>query len=138
MDFPVADEVSVPWKSEDIANEDLLWMRVHRVWFNPDGSIKPGVFKNNPTAQDGMSTDWQKYARPEETRSRAKTPKDNAVIQLVVGEVRRIPDQNVVHTPNLETKNRAHTDVFGEKHPEARLQFSRIYRAVIPLDAKPG
>jgi hypothetical protein len=56
----VADEVSVPWKSEDIANEDLLWMRVHRVWFNPDGSIKPGVFKNNPTAQDGMSTDWQK------------------------------------------------------------------------------
>ena len=135
MDFPVADEVSVPWESEDIPNEDLLWMRVHRRSFDPEGRIMPGAFRNRPTPQDGMSTDWQKYARPEETRSRARNPKDNAVIQLVVGEVRRIPDQTVVHTPDPKTQNRAHTDVFGEKHPEARLQFSRIYKVVISLDA---
>ena len=59
---------------------------------------------------------------------------DNAVIRLMADDVRCIPDQTVVHTPDLATRNRAHTDVFGEKSTEARLKFSRIYKLVIPLE----
>jgi hypothetical protein len=129
----VADEVSVPWQSEDIPDADSLWMRVHRMWFDSQGNISPSSFQNRPTDQDGMSTDWQKYADPEDTRSRAKKPQDNAVIRLVVGQVRQIPDQSVVHTPDSKTNNRAHTDVFGQKHPEARVKLSRICKIVIPL-----
>jgi hypothetical protein len=135
VDFPVADEMTAGWESEDIPNEDLLYMRIHRQSFDASGNIFPGAFKNRPEPKDGMSTDWQKYARPEDTRSRAKSPKDNAVVQMVVGEVRRIPEQTVVHTPDLITPNRAHTDVFGEKNTEARLKFLRICQVVLPLDS---
>jgi hypothetical protein len=131
MDFLVADEVNVSWESENIPDEDSLWMRVHRMWFDAQGNVLPGSFQNRPTAQDGMSTDWQKYANPEYTRSRAKKPQDNAVIRLVVGEVRQLPNQSVVHTP--DSNNRAHTDVFGEKHPEVRVKLARMCRIVIPL-----
>jgi len=132
VDFPVVDEVNVSWTSEDIPDSDSLWMRVHRQWVRSGENVSPGAFQNRPKAQDGMSTDWEKYARPEDTKARGKNPQDNAVIRLVVGEVRQIPDQNVVHTPDPATNNRAHTDVFGEKHTEARLKLSRICKT-IPL-----
>jgi hypothetical protein len=134
VDFSVADEVSLVWPSENIPNEDSLWMRVHRTWIDSNGDIRPGAFQNRPTHKDGMSTDWAKYARPEDTRFRAKNPRENAVIQLIVGKVREIPDQTVIHTPDSATNNQAHTDVFGEKHTEARVKLSRIYKLVIPLD----
>jgi hypothetical protein len=133
MDFSVVDELTV-WQSEDIPDVDSLWMRVHRMWIDANGDIRPGVFQNKPTNKDGMSTDWERYARPEDTRSRARNPRDNAVIRLVVGEIRNIPDQFVVHTPDAATGNRAHTDVFGDKHPEARLKLSRISKFVIPIN----
>lgn len=132
----MADEVSDPWVSEPIPDEDLLYMRVHKTWFDSDGSIITGVLKNMPTDQDGMSTDWQKYSRPQETRLRARKPQDNAVIQMVVGKVREIPNQIVVHTPDHANNNRAHTDVFGEKKdPEIRIKFSRICEVVLSFDA---
>ena len=134
MDFSVADELGVTWERQDIPDIDLLWMRVHRMWLGADGKVFPGAFKNRPSDKDGMSTDWQKYATPEQTRNRAKTPKDNAVIQFVVGAVRKVADQTVVHTPDRATNNRAHTDVYGEKHTEARLQLSRIYTPVISVE----
>jgi hypothetical protein len=129
MDLPMADEVS-SWASEEIPNDDYLWMRVHKNDL-PNGDIAPGAFKNRPTSKDGMSTDWEKYATPQETRNRGRIPTDNAVIRLRVGEVREIPDQTVVHTPI--TSNRAHTDVFGDKHPQARVLLTRICKIVIPL-----
>jgi hypothetical protein len=55
----------------------------------------------------------------------------NAVIAMGVGEVRRIPGQSVKHTPQQE--NRAHSDVFGEKDEEARVQLNRIATMVLPL-----
>src|SRR3990172_8931272 len=131
MDLSVADEVS-SWASEPIPSENYLWMSAHKTQL-PDGEIAPGAFKNRPTTKDGMSTDWDKYATPEDTRNRGKIPKDNAVIRLLVGDVRKIPDQTVVHTPDLKTPNRAHTDVFGEKNPEVRVKLVRISKIVIPL-----
>ena len=129
MDLSVADAVS-SWPTEEIPDNDYLWMRVHKMRV-PSGEIRPNAFQNRPTTKDGMSTDWEKYATPEATRNRGNIPKDNAVISLRVGEVRKIPDQTVVHTPI--TSNRAHTDVFGDKHPETRVLLTRICKIVIPL-----
>lgn len=106
-------------------------MRVHKTWLKRDGSIGLGVFKNAPTPWDGMSTDWQRYSTPEQTRNRVtrKPPAEYAVIKMLVEKVRAIPDQMVEHTPLPD--NRAHTDVLGEKDEEARLLFGRIYEVVI-------
>lgn len=120
----MANEI-VPWEVEEIPDQDILFMRIPRIYF-PDGILNPAAFHNTPTRKDGMSTDWNKYSTARDTRRRSqrKPPEEHAVVQLVVGEVRKIPDQTVVHAPLLS--NRAHTEVFGEKHPEARLKFGRL------------
>jgi hypothetical protein len=133
VDLFVANEVTESWVSENIPDDDLLYMRVHKNLFDQTGVIFPGAFKNRPTSNDGMSTDWAKYTHPEETRSRGRSPEDNAIIQMLVRKVRLIPGQKVAHTPDLVTPNRAHSDVFGEKTTEARLKFSRIFEIVIPF-----
>ncbi|HKG24248.1 MAG TPA: hypothetical protein VKB09_01305 [Thermomicrobiales bacterium] len=87
------------WPVEDIPDTDTLYMRVHRQWLR-DGNVLPGCFQNRPDEATGaMSTDWAKYATPNETRQRAKRPEMNAVIALNVGQVRAIPEQRVVHSP---------------------------------------
>lgn len=80
-----------------------------------------------------MSTDWSKYATPEDTLCRAKIPSDNGVIGMVVGEVRGIPGLTVEHSSLPE--NRSHTDVFGKKDPEVRLRLLRICRWMIRVPA---
>jgi len=127
MVVDVANPIGSPWQSENIPDIDTLYMRVHKGWFNEDGTINPGVFRDRG---DGMSTDWSKYSTPGDTCNRAKTPEENSVISMNVGEVRTIPNQLVRHTPDEKLNNRAHTDVVGNKepksNPEARVRFSRI------------
>ncbi len=77
-----------------------------------------------------MSTDWDKYSTAWETLGRARAPRDNAIIDMSVEDVRSIPGQTVEHCRTPE--NRAHTDVIGKKDPEARIKFQRICRIVIP------
>lgn len=81
MDNSLADEI-VPWDPEEIPNQDLLFMRVHRQWLHEDGSISAGAFQNRPTKADGMSTDWEKYSFARATKERAPRPEDNAVVCL--------------------------------------------------------
>jgi len=122
------------WPVEYIPNEDSLYMRVHRTWFKPNGQISPGAFQNRG---DGMSTDWSKYSTPEETRLRArKAPGDNAVVAMVVKDVRAVPGQQVEHTPLPQ--NQAHTDVRGEKDEEARVLIGRIAAVTLPLSEQKG
>ena len=122
------------WPKEDIPGSDRLYMRVHRV-FEVDGELQPGVFRDHPPKGEdrAMSTDWSKYATPEETLRRAKVPSDNGVIGMVVGEVREIPGLKVEHSPLPE--NRSHTDIFGKKDPEVRLRLLRICRWMIRVPA---
>ena len=84
-----------------------------------------------------MSTDWDKYSSPEETLQRARNPADNGVIQMVVGDVRQVPGLRVEHTPDFP-RNRAHTDVYGEKSTEARVKLLRICTWVIPISPQAG
>lgn len=117
------------WPAEDILNEDQLFYRVHRMWVRK-GEVIPTAFQNRNA---GMSTDWDKYSTPGETRVRARIPQDNGVVALLVGNVRQVPNQAVVHAPLLE--NRAHAEVRGEKDEEARVLLGRLAVWRIQLSA---
>lgn len=77
-----------------------------------------------------MSTDWEKYATPEETRARGRNPLQQAVVEFLAGEVRNLSGQTVEHKPDDD--NRAHTEVVGEKNEKVRLKFTRICTWAIP------
>ena len=124
----MADEKQLgAWPKESIPNAALLFMRVHELW-RRNGGVSPGAFKNH---NGGMSTDWEKYAAPEETRGRGREPERNAVVALAAGDVRQVPGQVVEHTPQVD--NRAHGDVFGQKDTEARFKLRRLASIVIPF-----
>lgn len=128
MAIRMVNGITAMWAIEEIPDEDALYMRAQRGYFR-DGELIPGVFRDR---QGAMSTDWSKYSTPEQSRSRARTPEDNAIIQLAVGRVRQEAKQSVQHEPIPE--NRAHTNVYGQKDAEARVQLLRICRTVLPLD----
>jgi hypothetical protein len=128
MDSTLAQQVI--WESEQVPDSAFLYLRVHKNNIESDGTPAPGAFRNLPKTDPsaGMSTDWNKYSTPTETRGRAKTPSDNAVAKLSVIGIRAIEGQRVEHTPkNDGERNRAHTDVFGTKTPEVRIKLKRIY-----------
>jgi hypothetical protein len=126
----------MPFPVEDVPDADRLFLRVH--WRHvKDGMPEPSAFDNHET---GMSTDWAKYATSAETLARAHRPARRGVVSLVVGDVRTVPGQTVIHEPTDD--NRAHTEVFGEKTPEVRMKLRRLVRWEIqvppPPDAQPG
>jgi len=122
----MANEEIVSWPKENIPDQALMFMRVHRNFLDDKGDPTPGVFRNH---NKGMSVDWNKYSTPKETLSRARKPAENGIIQMVARNIRQLPSQTVEHSP-LEA-NRAHSEVFGEKDTEVRLKFSRIFKWTI-------
>ncbi len=75
--FNVATPITSPWAKQEIPNEDLLYMRVHKNHIDRDGKIAFIAFRNHgdpkdPSKEPGMSTDWQEYSTAEECRQRAK------------------------------------------------------------------
>jgi len=142
--FSVVAEINPPWEQEEVPDNALLFMRVHRSLVDEFGQVMPRAFvnhsdPNDPSSQPGMSTDWEKYSSAEECRQKAnqsgKQPANYAVVQMRVGEVRGIPEQSVVHSPINEPPiiNRAHTDVFGEKDEEVRLSLFQISAVALSL-----
>ncbi len=132
MDSSLVNEISREWEAEDVPDPDFLFMRVHYRFLDQDGEPMPGAFRNRPDESGGMSVDWQKYSTPQETRARARDPSANIVIEFLAGAVRKIPNQTVVHTPDADRYNRAHTDIRGEKKRpvEIRERFMEVYRKV--------
>ena len=118
------------WAVEEIPDKDALFMRVHKTWFKTGAGISLKAFQNRA---GGMSTDWSRYSTAHETRERARRPGDNAVVQMITGEVRQVPGQHVQHSP--VPANRAHTDVRGEKDEQARVLLGRLAAVVLPLSA---
>lgn len=119
----MAGEPEVIWPTEDIPDGDRLFMRVHQNQVDQDRPM-PVAFRNHG---DGMSTDWQKYRSAVETQHAGAQPADRyGVVEMPVGAVRAVPDQSVVHTPDAQSGNRAHTDVKGEKTTEVRVKLGRL------------
>ena len=127
----VASGVKSVWEVEEIPDTDHLYMRIHRMWTDQKTREPiPGAFRIRK-GETGMSVDWAKYSTLEESRQRAKKPDDNAIVEMRVGAVRELSNQEVQHSPILE--NRSHTEITGEKTTEIRLLFLRRCRMVLPL-----
>ena len=127
------------WPKEEIPDEASVLMRIHRAWMR-DGGVMLGAFQDRGR---GMSVDWSKYSKSEETRQRARRPADNGVIGMAVSGIRSIEGLEAEHDPvqentcdaegNLIPPNRAHAEVLGEKTEERRVKLSRIYSWEIRL-----
>jgi hypothetical protein len=134
----VVGDVVGPWPVEFIPDADQLYMRVHRRWLER-GDLDPGCFQDHPKRGGSMSTDWNRYATPEQTQRGGvrSGPSDNAVLALDVSAVRAIQGQTVEHAPIFGEPdvpdNRAHAEVFGPKNAETRVRYLRIYRMVLEL-----
>lgn len=85
-----------------------------------------------------MSTDWELYSNPETLLSRAKTPQDNGIVQLISGEVRSITINqeqetdkvNVTHGPIFggPYDNQSHTNVMPVNNNKIRLDMMMIFQ----------
>lgn len=122
------------WPIEGIPDEDDLYYRIHKSFFEDDTTVIPSS-SFRPQGKS-ISTDWNKYSTPEKSQKRAIIPKDNRVVEMNVGNVRVIP-LTVNHTPDYMEMNRAHTGVFGliglpkSKMSKIRTQLATLSSWVI-------
>ena len=122
----MANGVAAAWPVEEIADGEVLFRRVHRNWFFPNGTLNPGAFRDYE-----MSTDWHRYSSAEEARQRARKPHETAIVSLVAGEVRRIDGQHVQHAPISD--NRAHTNVVGDKSTRVRQRLVDVCKMELTI-----
>jgi hypothetical protein len=124
------------WPIEPIPDPDRLFLRV-LAQYVVASKVQPGAFRAHVT---GTSTEWEKYATPRETRSRAqsKPPSHYGVCFVIAGRVRTIPGLTVEHTPT--ERNRAHATIFGTlPAPDVDLTTVReVLAAAAPLLIHPN
>jgi hypothetical protein len=129
-------KVDRPWEREDIAKEDILYLRVHKMR-RQHGIIGPSAFEaKGAPGEKGrdLSTDWCKHATPEETRGRAKEPSDNLVVALTVADVESIDRLVVNHSPDMARGNRAHAEILGVNgHLDIQTQLRNKCKVVLDL-----
>ena len=101
-----AEQVEI-WPVEQIPNAARLFYRVH-IGQLLDKQLHPGIFREQGGA---MSTDWENYSTPEESRNRAAQPQQNGIVALVVATIHSIEPLKVRHEPTRT--NRAHSAVHG-------------------------
>ena len=117
------------WPIEDIPDEDDLYYRIHKSFFEDDTTVIPSS-SFRPQGKT-LSTDWNKYSTPERLQKRATNPEDNRVVELNVGGVRVIP-LTVNHAPDYVEMNRAHTNVLGLiSLPRSKLSKIRTQLATL-------
>ena len=113
------------FKKEKIAIGSKLFRHSTKHHISNKGTINPITFAERPNEKGmGISTDWEKYAEPRDSLSRAPENFKGGVIDLKVAQVLEIPNQTVEHTPS--NVNQAHTSIKGQKDEEERLKLRRI------------
>lgn len=121
------------WPIENIPDSDHLFYRIHKNNI-VDGEVVPGAFRERGEgAKKGMSTDWDKYTTPEESLSRSNNQAENGIVKFAVNEVRIIGSLEVIHDPDFERNNRAHTHIKGiprkgQLKTKVRLKLKRTFK----------
>lgn len=127
--------VNASQSSEDIPDDAILYMRVHKVWWSKKKKrFGTDAFKDSGEgAQKGMSTNWSKYASDEQTREKATSSAgDNYVVAMKVGDIRKIPGLTVTFSPLPDLPG--HTDVIGEKTLEVKNALRSICEVMLTAD----
>jgi hypothetical protein len=99
------------WEIEEIPDGHRLFLRVHvNEVKSTGGNLHPGVFREQ---EGSMSVDWEKYSTAQQSRQRAKNPQKVGIVGLIAGVVRSIENLKVLHEPDEDRQNRAHSAVYG-------------------------
>jgi hypothetical protein len=118
------------WPQEDIPDDGLLYIRVHKQNITKDGAIRLAAFSDqkDPSVPDdpgALSSSWKKYCEtPELARAKARRPIDNGVAGASAGEIRKVP-QMVEHKPFVD--DQAHTNICGEKTTDVRVALLKAF-----------
>ena len=122
---------------ESIPDSGTLYFRIHKqnVFDNKDFTniIRPRAFCNTPASGKNMSTDWDKYATPQQTldhvskqyktgRTEFKNKDDFGVVRFSVDKIKEIDKNHYVLHDTIENipeiigapNNRAHAVVDGK------------------------
>lgn len=123
------------WPKEEIPDNHLLYMRVHRNNLDKFGEPNSVALKDNVPPEGGrpgLSVDWCRYSTPEETQGRTGKPEKYGVVKMVAGTVRAIPGLTLEHAPLPD--NRAHSNIYGDKRDqEIRVLLTRALDWVIAV-----
>lgn len=123
------------WAVEPIPNEDNLYFRIHKSFIKNNREYpSESAFTNTPKDGDNISTDWSKYANPEQCRDLVskiynnegipKDPRNYSIYSFGVGAVRNIKSitPEVIHEPIFNNpeipgkpNNRAHSIIKTSK-----------------------
>ncbi len=149
---------SIRWETEEkIPNEGILYVRVHKDKVQKKGPTigfpNPGAFKNTPEAGPDLSSDWNKYSTPEESRKRIgreyrpskpgefKDSSDFYIASFLVQDIYNLDlNQKIEHSPlqdnfpyELVGKpwNRSHCSIIGDAE-ERRVRMIDIAKWEIP------
>lgn len=135
------------WIKEVIPDDAILYCRVHKNFISSKtGKPKESAFHNTPKTGDNLSSDWNKYTTPKESRAligrqyrfgktEFKDPNVFFIIQLETEKISaKIIGQTIEHDPVFNEpeldgipNNRAHSIIIGDKNdPEIRLKFVEI------------
>ena len=126
------------WPVEKIPIKSRLFYRIHETWID-EGEVNPGVFQQRgEETEKGMSTDWEKYSTPQQSRLRCKNPQKNGVINFITKDLRGL-QLEVIHSPFIINEpikkkpwiksNRAHTNVKGDvENVKIRLQLLDLFK----------
>lgn len=107
------------WPVEEIPDKDALYRRLAPNHLRPsDGKVNSTAFKRNSAVKKNVkepdpdvSVDWAKYTTMKESLRLAGRP-DHGIGSLAAGLPRAL-GLSVVHTPDEERRNRAHSSIRG-------------------------
>lgn len=120
---------------EEIPSSDNVFRRVYRGYIK-NGRVKVNAFTDPPPKFEGervgLSVLWEKHATIATCKSTGKEPENNGVAALSVGKIREIDALQVVHDPKVESQ--AHSQIYGRKDEEVRVQLSRAATVVVNPD----
>jgi hypothetical protein len=138
------------WEVEDVPNDAFLYVRIHKDKIENKGiSVglpKPSAFKNTPETGPDLSSDWNKYSTPQQSREHIgkeyrhgkdefKNPLDFFIVSFKVQDILDLDlNQKVEHSPRQDNFpdeiagspwNRSHCSIIGDAE-ERRVRMIDI------------
>ncbi len=149
---------STKWKTENVQNDAIVYVRVNREYIQKKGDKiglpNTGAFYNTPKNGSDLSSDWNKYSTPEDSRERIgkefklsklgqyKTSSEFYIVSFKVQDIYDLElEQSIEHSPRQENFpdeidgfpwNRSHCSIIGDASLERRTRMPDICTWEIP------
>lgn len=112
------------WPIEEISDDDELYRRLARNHIKPDGTVSKTAFMRNSDPEGrrkepdpDISVDLARLTTPQQSLAVAKRPTQG--IGVLQAALPRSLGLRVVHVPDVDTGNRAHSSILGNRGDRA-------------------